>query len=348
MDSHKKAIKGRGAGDNPENRFVGLYVETEEEHYSCPKTEFLTDHSKTAITRNDSPDVGFEFSFNPYRGCEHGCIYCYARPTHEYLGYSAGFDFESKIMVKKDAPDLLRKQLGSLKWQPQGIMLSGVTDPYQPVERKLELTRACLKVLAEFRNPFSIITKNFLVTRDIEILAEMAEHHAVKVNLSVTTLDPELARVMEPRTSTPERRLEAIRKLTEAGVPVGVMVAPVIPALTDHEMPAIIKAAAEAGAETAGYVVLRLPFAVKSLFEDWLESHFPDRKDKIISRIKDLRGGKMYDSNFKSRMRGEGEFSRQMNQVFKMACRKGGLNNSSSPLSTASFRNPDNRQLSMF
>lgn len=348
MDSFKKSIKGRGAGDNPENRFVGVYVETEEEHYSCPKTEFLTDHSKSAITRNDSPDIGFEFSFNPYRGCEHGCIYCYARPTHEYLGYSAGFDFESKIMVKKDAPDLLRKQLANPEWRPQGIVLSGVTDPYQPVERKYELTRACLKVLADFRNPFSIITKNHLVTRDIDILAEMAEHHAVKVNLSVTTLDPDLARIMEPRTSSPQRRLEAIRKLFEAGVPVGVMAAPVVPALTDHEMPAIIKAAAEAGAETAGYVILRLPFAVKSLFEDWLESHFPDRKDKIISRIKDLRGGKMYESKFGSRMRGEGEFADQVNQVFRMACRKAGINNSSRPLSTSSFRNPDERQLSLF
>ncbi|MEX0779873.1 MAG: PA0069 family radical SAM protein [Balneolales bacterium] len=348
MDNFKKAIKGRGAGDNPENRFVGLYVETEEEHFSCPKTQFHTDYSKSAITRNDSPDIGFEYSFNPYRGCEHGCIYCYARPTHEYLGYSAGFDFESKIMVKKDAPELLRKQLAHPKWKPQGIVLSGVTDPYQPAERKYELTRACLKVLTDFRNPFSIITKNHLVTRDLDILAEMATHRGVKVNISVTTLDSELARVMEPRTSAPERRLEAIRKLADAGVPVGVMVAPVIPALTDHEMPAIVKAAAEAGAETAGYVVLRLPFAVKDLFEDWLGNHFPDRKEKIISRVKDLRGGKMYDSKFGSRMRGEGEFANQMNQVFKMAVRKASLDKSSTPLSSKSFRNPDDKQLKLF
>ncbi|MEX2639389.1 MAG: PA0069 family radical SAM protein, partial [Balneolales bacterium] len=301
-----------------------------------------------ALSKNDSPDIGFNYSMNPYRGCEHGCIYCYARPTHEYLGYSAGFDFESRILVKKNAPQLLREQLGHRKWRPEIIVLSGVTDCYQPVERKLELTRACLKVLAEFKNPFSIITKNHLVTRDIDILTEMAADHAVKVCLSITTLEADLARVMEPRTSVPLRRLEAIRKLSEAGIPVGVMVAPVIPALTDHEMPAIIKAAAQAGAETAGYVVLRLPFAVKPLFEDWLGNHFPDRKDKIISRIQEMRGGRMYDSTFGSRMRGEGEFASQINQVFKMACRKAAISNSSAPLSTAAFRNPDHNQLSLF
>ncbi|MEX0686565.1 MAG: PA0069 family radical SAM protein [Balneolales bacterium] len=348
MTYSRKPIKGRGAGDNPENRFIGLYVENEAEFQSCPKSTFLTDYSKTVLTKNDSPDIGFDYSLNPYRGCEHGCIYCYARPTHEYLGYSAGFDFESKILVKKDAPQLLRKQLSHPKWIPQPIILSGVTDPYQPVERKLEITRQCLQVLAEFRNPVSIITKNYLVTRDIDILADMAKDQTVKVHLSVTSLQPDLLRVMEPRTSSSVRRLEAIRKLTDAGIPTGVMVAPVIPALTDHEIPAILQAASEAGALSAGYVMLRLPFAVKPLFEEWLESHFPDRKAKIINRIKDLRGGKLYDSNFGSRMRGEGQFADQVNQIFKLTCKKNGMNKSQPPLSTSSFRNPESRQLSLF
>ena len=227
----------------------------------CLRTQFFKDHSKTVIARNDSPDVGFSASLNPYRGCEHGCIYCYARPTHEYLGFSAGLDFESKIMVKEDAPELLRAELLSPKWQPQVIFMSGVTDCYQPVERKLKLTRRCLEVLAEFRNPVFIITKNRLVTRDIDLLSELARHQAAAVWLSITTLDPELRKVMEPRTSPPAARLAAIRELAQAGIPVGVNVAPVIPGLTDHEMPAILQAAAEAGATAAGYTVVRLPYA---------------------------------------------------------------------------------------
>src|SRR5690242_3952957 len=263
MQAGKINSAHRGAAENPPNRFEKIHLEPDEDwnpevdedggHLSGLRRQFFKDHSQTVIARNDSPDVGFQASLNPYRGCEHGCIYCYARPTHEFLGFSAGLDFESKIMVKEDAPDLLRKELSSPKWQPQVIFMSGVTDCYQPVERKLKLTRRCLEVLAEFRNPVFIVTKNHLVTRDIDLLVELAKHHAVGVFLSITTLDSELRKVMEPRTSPPAARLAALRELSGAGIPVGVNVAPIIPGLTDHEVPAILKAAAEAGATSAGY-----------------------------------------------------------------------------------------------
>src|SRR6267142_3736453 len=268
-----KPLPSRGAGGNPPNRFEKLHVETDDDYDAdqdpLPRTQFLKDNTSTIITYNDSPDVGFQASINPYRGCEHGCIYCYARPFHEYLGFSAGLDFESKFMVKEDAPELLRNELSSPKWQPQVIFLSGVTDCYQPVERKLKLTRRCLEVLAEFRNPVFIVTKNQLVTRDVDLLSELARHHAVGVLLSITTLDAGLRKVMEPRTSPPAARLAAIRELASAGIPVGVNVAPIIPGLTDHEIPAILKAAAEAGATSAGYTVVRLPHAVAPLFVKW-------------------------------------------------------------------------------
>ena len=260
-----------------------------------PRTEFLPDQSRSIITENDSPDVGFVASLNPYRGCEHGCIYCYARPTHEFLGYSAGLDFETKILVKHDAPELLRKELSSPRYQPRALGLSGVTDPYQPIERKLELTRRCLAVLADFRQAVTIITKNRLVTRDIDLLEELARHDAAGVFVSITSMDPELIGRLEPRTTRPSGRLEAIAALADAGIPVGVMVAPVIPGLTEHEMPAILKAAAQAGARSAGYVLVRLPMAVAGLFQDWLETHFPDRKDKILGRIRAARDGRLND-----------------------------------------------------
>src|SRR3989442_1368528 len=274
---------GRGADANPKNRFEALEYVPEPDG-DCDdeprplRTQFFRDGSQSIISYNNSPDVGFAASVNPYRGCEHGCAYCYARPTHEYLGFSAGLDFESKIMVKEDAPELLRRELASPKWKPQVIAMSGVTDCYQPVERKLKLTRRCLEVLAEFRNPVGIVTKNHLVTRDVDVLAELARHKAAAVFVSVTTLDPDLRKVMEPRTSPPASRLSAIETLTKAGIPVGVMVAPVIPGLTDHEIPAIIAAAAKAGAQFAGRVIVRLPYAVAPLFESWLARHFPDRK----------------------------------------------------------------------
>ena len=311
-----------------------------------PRTRFFRDATQTVITYNDSPDVGFNASVNPYRGCEHGCIYCYARPFHEYLGFSAGLDFETRIMVKEKAPELLRQELASRKWKPQVIAMSGVTDCYQPVERQLRLTRGCLEVLAEFRNPVCLITKNALITRDIEVLAELARHQAVSVNVSVTTLDPELAMKMEPRASLPAARLGAVRALAQAGVPVGVLAAPIIPGLTDHELPAIVAAAAQAGARQAGYIPVRLPHGVSALFAQWLEAHFPDRKERVLNRIRAIRGGKLNDPEFGWRMSGQGIFAEQMGRMFEVACRKAGLGTESGVLSVAQFRVPT-KQLSL-
>jgi DNA repair photolyase len=334
-------IKGRGASWNPQNRFETLeYVRDEEAEVddSLPPTIYMRDPSRSIIATNDSPDIGFDASINPYRGCEHGCIYCYARPTHEYLGFSAGLEFETRILVKEDAPELLRAELNKKSWEPKVIAISGVTDPYQPIERKLQLTRRILSVLAEFRNPVGLITKNALITRDIDILRELAQFNAVRAFVSVTTLDPEVHRKMEPRTSTPELRIDAIRQLAEAGVPVGVMVAPVVPALTDHEMPAILKAAREAGARWAGFVVLRLPHAVAPLFEHWLGEHFPDRKDKVLNRVRELRGGKLYDAQWGVRGKGSGIFADQIQALFDVTTRRLGLNEEDGELSTEHFR----------
>ena len=335
------AIKGRGASWNPQNRFETLeYIRDDEAppDENAPRTIFMRDPTRTLIATNDSPDIGFEASINPYRGCEHGCIYCFARPTHEYLGMSAGLDFETKILVKEDAPELLRKELNAKSWEPKTIAISGVTDPYQPIERKLGITRGVLEVLADFRNPVGIITKNHLVTRDIDHLAELARFKAAGVFISITTLDARLANMMEPRASTPELRLEAIRALSAAGIPVGVMVAPVVPAITDSEMPSILKAAREAGALWAGFVVLRLPWAVAPLFERWLEEHYPDRKERVLGRVRDLRGGKLYDAKWGLRGSGEGIFAEQLASIFQITCRRLGLNETPREMSTASFR----------
>ena len=354
MQSESKhgSTRGRGTAENPPNRFERLaylpIIESPDDQERAVKTQYLKDASRSLLTFNDSPDVGFDASINPYRGCEHGCIYCYARPYHEYLGFSAGIDFETKILVKEDAPELLRRELASPKWQPKVVAISGVTDAYQPIERKLGLTRRCLEVLAEFRNPVVIVTKNQLVTRDIDVLKELASFNAAAVCVSVTTLDAELARVMEPRTSTPANRLEAINALAEAGVPVRVLVAPIIPGLTDHEIPSIIQAGAEAGARHAGYVVVRLPHGVGELFEGWLEEHFPDRKKKVLNRIREMRGGKLNDPNFRSRMKGEGVFAEQINSMFTLACRRSGIELSAVELSTNGFRRPSGPQLSLF
>ncbi len=337
-------LRGRGAAANPKNRFEALEVlpdpEARDPDDPGPRTRLLRDATRTILATNDSPDIGFNYSVNPYRGCEHGCIYCYARPTHEYLGFSAGLDFESVILVKMDAPTLLRDALMSKRWQPELIAMCGVTDPYQPVERRLQLTRGCLEVLAEFRNPVAIITKNHLVTRDIDVFVELAAHNAVAVNISVTTLDEKLQRIMEPRTSIPTRRLEAIRKLSAAGIPVGVMVAPVIPGLTDHEMPRILEAAAEASARSAAMVTLRLPHGVSDLFTDWLERHFPDRKEKVLNRVRSMRGGRLYDSKFGKRMSGEGIWADQIRSVFQTARKRLGLDRPRFALSVESFRRP--------
>src|ERR1035438_3113126 len=294
-----QSIHGRGAAENPSNRFEHTTYERDAEWNEpddpAPKTQFYRDASVSIITRNTSPDIGFEASINPYRGCEHGCVYCYARPYHEYLGFSAGLDFETKIVVKENAPELLRRELLAPKWKPQVLSMSGVTDCYQPVERRLQVTRKCLQVLAEFRNPVAIVTKNLLVTRDLDLLADLASDHAAAVFLSVTTLDADLAHIMEPRTAQPAARLRAIRELTIAGVPVGVMVAPVIPGLTDHELPARRGAAADGGAHFAGMVRIRLPYGVADLFQQWLERHLPERKEKVLAPIRAIRNGKLND-----------------------------------------------------
>jgi DNA repair photolyase len=340
-------IRGRGASWSPANRFEKLRVdltdvdcvEVDPATQEQPRraTQYFRDGTKSIITRNNSPDVGFETSLNPYRGCEHGCIYCYARPTHEYLGFSAGLDFESKIMVKTNAPELLRAELESPRWQSQTLVMSGVTDPYQPIEKKLRITRGCLEVLAEFRNPVAIITKNHLVTRDVDLLCELAKHDAVAVNLSVTSLDPNLQRVLEPRTTSPQGRLDAIKQLRAANIPTGVMVAPIIPGLTDHEVPNILDACAKAGARFAGYTIIRLPWAVAPLFEHWLEEHFPDRKGKVLGRIRDMRGSRLNNSQWHTRMTGEGVFADQIASLFRIGCRHAGIGERPA-LSTASFR----------
>ena len=347
----RQSIHGRGVAENPPNRFEHTAYERDADWDQpddpAPKTQFYRDASVSIITHNDSPDIGFTSSINPYRGCEHGCVYCYARPYHEYLGFSAGLDFETKIVVKENAPELLRRELSSRKWKPQALAMSGVTDCYQPVERRLQITRQCLQVLAEFRNPVAIVTKNLLVTRDIDLLADLARDNAAAVFLSVTTLNADLARFMEPRTAQPAARLRAIRELANAGVPVGVIVSPVIPGLTDHELPAIVNAAAEAGARFAGMVPLRLPYAVKDLFQQWLEQHMPDRKEKVLAQIRAMHGGKLNDSDFGTRMTGQGILAEQMAKMFAVACRRAGFPERGPQLSTAAFRRPSGPQLEL-
>jgi len=355
MNVPSAILHGRGAAGNPANRFEKLHFEPDPDADDdapdatspAPRTQFFKDKSSTILSHNDSPDIPFDTSINPYRGCEHGCAYCYARPTHEYLGFSAGLDFESKIMVKEDAPELLRRALASPKWRPRVIAMSGVTDCYQPIERKLKLTRRCLEVLAEYRNPVVLITKNYLVTRDIDLLTELAADHAVEVNLSINSLDSELARKLEPRAASPKMRLAAVEALAKAGVPVGVLVAPVIPGLNDHEIPAILAAAKAAGASWAGTEILRLPLTVAPVFERWLELNEPGKKDKILNRIRAIRGGKLNDPRFGSRMSGEGIFADQISQMFHVARRRAGIPDDGPELSTAAFRRPEGAQLGL-
>lgn len=346
------AIPGRGAHINPPNRFEPLIFEPDPdcppEEQPHPRTQFFFDASESVLSRNDSPDVPFTFGLNPYRGCEHGCAYCFARPYHEYLGWSSGLDFETKIMVKLRAPALLRQELTSPRWEPQSITMSGATDCYQPCERHFRVTRACLEVCAELRQPVSIITKNALVTRDLDLLTELARYQAVAVYVSVTSLDTDLAGKLEPRASRPAARLRAIRELSAAGIPVGAMVAPVIPGLTDHELPAILEAVAAAGATRAGYVIMRLPYAVKDVFLQWLDDHAPTKKARIVDRVQEIRGGKLNVSEWGARMRGEGIFAEQLHDLFHVCARRAGLNQERVALSTAHFRPPGGRQLDLF
>lgn len=340
---------GRGAQVAPANRFEATRLVDDFEQLDETDdvlddrrlaTVFLDDDSKTIIRENDSPDISFRFSINPYRGCEHGCAYCYARPGHETLGMNAGIDFETKILVKRNAAALLRQELNRPSWPAETIAISGVTDCYQPIERKLRITRSCLEVLAEARQPCGVVTKNALITRDLDLLGPMAALRTFHAAISVTTLDHDLARVLEPRTSNPAARLRAIRELTAAGVPVRVMVAPIIPGLNDQEIPAILQAARDAGAGAASYVLLRLPYAVRPIFEDWLARSRPLAKPRVEALIRESRGGKMNDSRFNSRMRGQGAYAEQINQTFKVFAKMYGLDGPLPELDRSQFRPP--------
>lgn len=346
------ARRGRGAQSNRDGRFERYVHETVDDGWGTLDREFgdrpgrvdtdvQPDPARRVISRNQSPDVPFDQSINPYRGCEHGCIYCYARPSHAYLGLSPGHDFESRLFAKHNAAEVLRRELGRKSYQPSVIALGANTDPYQPIERRLEITRSILKVLAEHRHPVGIVTKSALVARDIDILADMARDGLARVFVSITTLDRKLARAMEPRASTPPRRLEAVAALAEAGIPVGVMVAPVLPALTDHEIESILAAAADAGAQGAGYILLRLPREIGPLFEEWLAATCPDRAARVLSLIRQTRGGDIYDSRFGRRMRGEGAFAKLIADRFRIAARRHGLDKRGPPLRTDLFRRPE-------
>lgn len=349
-----------GAQIDPPNRFEKTRRESDFEQLAwdteylsgldARPVEYLTDASQSIISENDSPDVPFRYSLNPYRGCQHGCSYCYARNSHEYLGFNAGLDFETKIVVKHNAPQLFREFLARDAWQPEEIVFSGVTDCYQPAERQFQLTRGCLEVALECRQPIGIITKNALVVRDLDLLRELAALRLVHVNLSITTLDPELARAMEPRTSIPAARLRAIELLTDAGVPARVMAAPVIPGLNDSEIPAILTAAKEAGASSAGSILLRLPLTVAPVFQDWLQRTQPLKAQKVEGLIRETRGGALSVSQWGQRMTGSGTLAEQIRQMFRVYCRKLGLDSPLPPLDFSQFRPPEIRvgQLRLF
>lgn len=341
----------RGTFRQPKNRFSNYFYEKYEDYEEDKKsqnTEFIIDDSKSIITYNDSPDIGYEASLNPYRGCEHGCVYCYARPGHEYLGFSCGLDFESKIIVKQNAPELLIKEISALEYKPTVLALSGVTDPYQPAEQQFQITRKCLEVLAEFCHPVCIVTKNALILRDIDLLKHLAKYRAVSVSISISTLNPELKKILEPRTTPPESRLSTIEKLANSGIPVNILVSPVIPGLTDHEIPSIIKRASEAGASGAYYSVLRLPYGVADLFINWLDQWFPERKEKIINRICSMHGGKIYDPQFFRRLTGSGVWAEHIRRLFEVSCRKFNLRERQIELCPAAFKKPFPQQMDLF
>lgn len=339
-------IKNRGAISNPEGRFEKEKSEAfddgwdlEEEELPPLETTLFEDQAKTVITRNDSPDICFEQSINPYRGCEHGCIYCYARPSHAYMNLSPGLDFETKLFYKPDAAEVLTKELNKPKYVCKSITLGANTDPYQPVEKKLKITRGILEVLNQHNHPVTIITKGSMIERDIELLAEMAKRRLVSVAVSVTTLSMSLKQIMEPRTSAPKARIRAAKRLVEAGVPVRVMAAPMIPMINDMELESILKAAADVGVKYANYTFVRLPYEVKDLFKEWLAEHFPQRAEHVMSLIRQMRGGKENDSTWGQRMRGQGEFAELLSKRFYLACKKFKLNEQKSiPLDTQSFK----------
>lgn len=318
--------KGRGAQVNPKNKFLVEHTEVdpefleycrfEEEEHESNSTEYIEVYPKRIVNKVPSPDVPMDYSMNPYQGCEHGCVYCYARPTHEYWGYSSGLDFERKILVKKNAPELLRRELASRAWKPAPIMLSGNTDCYQPAEQKLKITRELLKTLLEFRNPVGIITKNSLILRDLDILSELNERNLLRVVISITSLTEDTRRILEPRTASCKNRVKAVKVLSDAGIPVSVNLAPIIPGINDHEIPKILKTVSEAGARSANYIMVRLNGPIEGIFRNWVEANFPDRAEKVMNQIADLHGGKVADSRFKTRMRGEGHIAEQIRRLF--------------------------------
>lgn len=353
-----QAAKGRGAGGNPANRFERLRLEADFEHLDpaeplAPRTvptEYFADDSRSIVSENDSPDIPFRYSLNPYRGCAHGCSYCYARPTHEYLGMSAGLDFEAKILVKERAPQLFRDFLARDAWQPEPIVMSGVTDCYQPAERQFRITRQCLEVALEARQPIGIITKNALVTRDLDLLSELASRQLVRVSISITTLDQALTRTLEPRSSSPAARLKAVAELSAAGVPTGVMVAPLIPGLNEAEAAAILRAASEHGASFANYVLLRLPLTVRPIFLEWLERTHPLKRARVEGLLRATHDGQLNSSEFGNRMRGTGEIAQQIRQSFAVFARQFGLDRHLPPLDVSQFLPPrsSSGQLRMF
>ena len=349
MTGKPSAPRGRGAVTNPPNRFERISLEPDPdwdpEQNPAPRTQFYRDLSQTIIMYNDSPDIPFEASLNPYRRWEQRVQLLLRADYPRIPRFLRRTGLRDQNHGQGNAPELLRKELSSRKWKPQKLAMSGVTDCYQPIERKLQLTRRCLAVLAEFRNPVSIVTKNFLVTRDLDLLKELANHHAVLVMLSINSLDRELVRNIEPRASLPNQRLAAVEALAKAGVPVGVMVAPVIPAINDHEIPAVLAAAKAAGASFAGTEILRLPLTVAPIFQEWLEHHVPGKKDKILGRLRSMRGGKLNDPRFGARMRGEGIFAEQISQMFHVACHKARMPEDAPGVSTAAFRRPGGLQL---
>ena len=342
-------VKGRGARSNATSRFIsdkreafddGWTAEPDEDALPRVDTQLMPDRARKILTRNDSPDIGFDRSINPYKGCEHGCIYCYARPAHAYLGLSPGQDFETRIFYKPEAVRLLEEELSKPGYRCKRVHIGGDTDPYQPAEKSLKLTRGVLEVLDRFNHPFSLITKSHLITRDIDILAPMAARRLASAAVSITTLDPKLARDMEPRAATPRRRLDAIRQLSDAGVPVMVGFAPVIPGLNDHELEQVLEAAAEAGARSAMFVTLRLPLEISPLFREWLAEARPDRAARVMSLVRQSRGGRDYDPEWGSRMKGTGPFADLIAQRFAAACRRLGLNEHRTEVDTTAFRRP--------
>lgn len=354
MEEYPEYLKGRGAQLNPKNPYQKLNLDTQAEDgldealVPSSRTEFIIDRPKKIINKVSSPDIPMDYSMNPYQGCEHGCIYCYARNSHQYWGYSAGLDFERKIIVKPNAPALLEKELQHPKWEPKPVMFSGNTDCYQPIERKMEITRKCLEIFLKYKHPVGLITKNSLVLRDLDLLKELAKDGLVHVFITITSLDESLRRLMEPRTASSHKRLDVVKKLSEANIPVGVMLGPIIPGLNNHEIPNLVKRTAEVGALTAAYTFVRLNGAVGELFEDWIRKNFPDRADKVLSQIKGSHGGSLSDSRFGTRMSGEGEIAKSISQLFHLMKKKHYAGRKMPRYNLDAFRRTDRGQMRLF